>query len=556
MNGQPLFSWIHLSDIHIGHGDAGHRANQSLVLNALREDIAQGSARNLPPPDAILVTGDIAFSGNGVIRAPDKESREYERAQAFLLDVAREVGRSAREIFVVPGNHDVNRATNSHHIWRLVDMLRKGDEPLDEILNHEEDRALLTKRMAAYLEFASGFAPACLAAPAPLDQRLFWVHRFSSRGLAIRLVGLNTALLSSGDDDMSKLRLGNRQLEEAFTRPPVSKDELVIVLSHHPLHTGWLADGRDADRWVRKSAHVHLSGHVHDLTSEETRAGGSARGFVRIVAGAAHGERVPEGATPDHGYSWAAVTADDDGSLWLQVWPRRWSDKNRDFRVDRETVLDGAEFARHALSVKLPGALPAIQAVTPGTTPSAGSDAALPAVTTSAAPPLPKPASPVATAAPVEVFISSCPDDDELRLKLEKQFALLKKSGQIKITGNRTVSSGESYADAVQAQLRSAKIVLILLSADYLAWEHEADLEIAREQQQKHGVRVIPILLRSTDMGELRTRDDTGRMWFEKLVRLPRNHRPVTSWSNQDEAFTEIAKELRALLEALRAAGR
>src|SRR6185503_1220723 len=175
MSPTPLFTWIHLSDIHIGHGDAGHRADQGLVLAALREDIAGGSARGLPRPDALLVTGDIAFSGNGVVRAPDTESREYERARAFLLGVAGAVGLDARAVFVVPGNHDVNRgADRDRNVRRLVERLRedsdKGSESVDESVDDDGDVTLLRKRMAAYLDFAKGFAPPCPA--------LYWLHRF------------------------------------------------------------------------------------------------------------------------------------------------------------------------------------------------------------------------------------------------------------------------------------------------------------------------------------------------------------------------------------------
>ena len=40
----PL-SWIHLSDLHFGHGDAHHRWDQQLVLDELSQDIPQAIAR-------------------------------------------------------------------------------------------------------------------------------------------------------------------------------------------------------------------------------------------------------------------------------------------------------------------------------------------------------------------------------------------------------------------------------------------------------------------------------------------------------------------------------
>lgn len=539
-----LFRWIHISDIHVGHGDNEHGWDQKLVMDGLRKDAAALVKNGQAPVDAILVTGDIAFSGNG------RRPTEYADAKEWLLDLGQAVGVPPASIYVVPGNHDVNRAADrDRSTKRLVETLRSGTDKIDTALGDKGDRELLARRMAAYLAFSAEFAPACLKAP-PLaaEERLFWVHRLEAQSsLKIRLVGLNTALLAADEEDQSQLRLGKEQLSRALRDPAIEDDELVMVLSHHPFTGGWLADQREVDAWVRNHTHVHLSGHVHDADTEAARKG-SGGVFVRIVAGSVHGDQQPADVPASHGYSFGAVVVSDDGKPRLRIWPRKWSSKQMRFIFDAESVPEDERYAEHDLRLQLPLSFAPPKLQPP---PAAASPAKVPAAVN----PPPQPSQGPAPG-PVEVFVSSCPDDDDLRLKLEKQFALLKKSGQIKITGNRTLGTGEGYADAVQAQLRSAQIILILLSSDYITWEHEADLEIAREQQQKHGIRVVPILLRPMDIGELQTKDDTGRMWFEKLVRLPRNHRPVTSWSNQDEAFTEIAKEIRTLLEALRATTR
>lgn len=36
---RTLFTWIHLSDVQLDRGDAGHAADQRMVLAALRDDI-------------------------------------------------------------------------------------------------------------------------------------------------------------------------------------------------------------------------------------------------------------------------------------------------------------------------------------------------------------------------------------------------------------------------------------------------------------------------------------------------------------------------------------
>jgi|GEM_PF-25845 len=348
----PLFSWVHLSDIHIGHGGAGHRWDQKLVLAALQRDIAdQTKHHGLPHPDALLVTGDIAFSGH-----PD----QYAEAKRWLLDVARTVGLDERRVFTVPGNHDVQRAVDKddRNVLRMIRALRDGTDDLDESLNHKTDRAQLTQRMKGYLDFASGFAPACLRQDSASLAELSWLHHLDARGgLSIRLIGLNTALLSADDQDRGKLRLGKEALSRAFSHARPKDDELVLVLSHHPFRDNWLADQRDVDTWIRGHAHIHLSGHVHQAELEESRAGAGSNAFLRIVAGAVHGERLPAEVPAGHGYNLAAVYPTPEGELLLRVWPRLWSDNNKDFRLDIHNVPRGREFTEHRLlNVRLPAA--------------------------------------------------------------------------------------------------------------------------------------------------------------------------------------------------------
>lgn len=344
---KPLFAWIHLSDIHMGHGGHGYRWDQKLVLDALKRDVAARKGEGLPDPDVLLVTGDVAFSG---------DAAQYAEAKTWLSQVAQAAGLDLKRVFAVPGNHDVERAADKdRNTHRLVTSLRGGTDDLDTTLADSGDRRMLAVRQRNYLNFAEELAPACLEPQAGPEVRLWWSHSREGRGgLRLRFVGLNTSLLSAADPDRGKLRLGKEALAKAFADAPGLDGELVVVLSHHPFRFGWLADQVEADRWVRSRAHVHLAGHVHEQDSEESRSG-SASGFVRIVAGAVHGESLPAGAAPSHGYNYAAILRAPDGGLRLRVWPRRWSDKNKEFRADVDNVPRGAAYAEHMLhNLRLP----------------------------------------------------------------------------------------------------------------------------------------------------------------------------------------------------------
>ncbi|HLL46432.1 MAG TPA: protein kinase, partial [Longimicrobiaceae bacterium] len=235
--------------------------------------------------------------------------------------------------------------------------------------------AQLRARQANYLAFAEGFAPACRTDADAPGAKLYWRHTLEvDGGLRIRIVGLNTALLAADEavfeSDQGRLGLGTRQLSAAFTEPEVAPDEVVIVLSHHPLRDHWLADETDAARWIRSHAHLHLSGHVHEAASERAGSGGGTA-LVSIAAGAVHGEKTPRGYPARHGYSFGALAA-RAGTLKVCVWPRMWSDANKDFRLDVDNVPPNETYAEHDLPrVRVPAgvnaaAVPEAPASDPG----------------------------------------------------------------------------------------------------------------------------------------------------------------------------------------------
>ncbi|HRI63398.1 MAG TPA: metallophosphoesterase, partial [Polyangium sp.] len=334
-----LFSWLHLSDMHFGHRNTSHRWNQKLVIETLHEDLTKLRERDIPIPESMFVTGDIAFSGS---------AEQYAEGSVWLDKVAATLAITRERIFVVPGNHDIDRTVdrNDRNVARLIRGLRDGDDLVDEILENKSDRALLASRMAAYLAFAARY-PA-LQSPDPL----YWSHAFvTPNGLPVRVIGLPTALLAAGDIDHGKLRLG--QMPLASTLTDANKDrEFVLVLTHHPLRGGWLADQRDTDGWVQNRAHVHLFGHVHEADSEAARSG-SGSGILRIAAGAVHGDMLPADVPASHGYALGAVIAKSDEPLRVRIWPRLWSEPNKEFRVDVHNVPEGKTFADHPLDGRL-----------------------------------------------------------------------------------------------------------------------------------------------------------------------------------------------------------
>jgi hypothetical protein len=145
----------------------------------------------------------------------------------------------------------------------------------------------------------------------------------------------------------------------------------------------------------------------------------------------------------------------------------------------------------------------------------------------------------VAPAGTIEVFLSYSHRDEQHRKSLIAHLAQLKNEGKIRDWHDRMIGAGTEWKGQIMGHLESAQIVLLLVSADFLASSFCYSIEMKRavERHDVGEARVIPIILRSCDW-------QTAP--FGKLQALPKDAKAVTSWSNKDEALTNVAKGIRA----------
>ena len=139
---------------------------------------------------------------------------------------------------------------------------------------------------------------------------------------------------------------------------------------------------------------------------------------------------------------------------------------------------------------------------------------------------------------PVEVFYSYAHADEDFRVELVKHLRLLERQGVITGWHDRNISAGTEWKDAIDEHLESAGIILLLISADFLASDYCYDIELKRamERHVDGKARVIPIILRKCDWSSAP---------FGKLQALPKNARPIRSWDDRDEAYTDVVTGIR-----------
>jgi predicted ATPase len=147
-------------------------------------------------------------------------------------------------------------------------------------------------------------------------------------------------------------------------------------------------------------------------------------------------------------------------------------------------------------------------------------------------------ATPPIAAEPLKIFYSYAHEDERLRKQLEKHLALLRNQGVISEWHDRQIPASSEWASHIDDALNTADIILLLVSADFLAsrYCYGIEMERALERHESGEAMVIPIILRDVD-------------WqmapFRKLQSLPRDGRPVTKFTDRDSAWRQVAEGIR-----------
>ncbi|NEQ31761.1 MAG: SUMF1/EgtB/PvdO family nonheme iron enzyme [Leptolyngbya sp. SIO4C5] len=138
----------------------------------------------------------------------------------------------------------------------------------------------------------------------------------------------------------------------------------------------------------------------------------------------------------------------------------------------------------------------------------------------------------------VEVFISYSHKDEDLRQELDAHLKILERQGYISTWHDRKILPGAAWDDEISTYLEQADLILLLVSAPFLASDYCWNVEISRaiERHEAGEAIVVPIILRPVDWEEAP---------FSKLQAMPKNAQPVVTWTPQDLAFSDITKGLR-----------
>ncbi len=249
--------WLHLSDIHFWRkNDWKDDAARRKLLDLLKTRFKDGS---LPTPDLVFCTGDIA---QGETR-PDELALQYQSAQSFFAEVLEVCGLAKDRLFVVPGNHDVNRR-------KVSPKFQKGllDAGLAEIeadwadANDDYQRAM--ERMAEYGQFVETYLSHQAAAAMDKHPRHCYAKVITINQLRVGIGGFNSAWTCYDDKDQNRLWMAAEWQFNAADGVFSGQTDLRIGLMHHPASWFRHEEASLAKQRIRAGFDFWLHGHEHD----------------------------------------------------------------------------------------------------------------------------------------------------------------------------------------------------------------------------------------------------------------------------------------------------
>jgi serine/threonine protein kinase/predicted MPP superfamily phosphohydrolase len=326
MKSMSAITWLHLSDLQFS---TSRTYDTNVVLRALLRDIEKRLEWYSLQPDLIAVTGDIAFSGKPV---------EYGLAQEFFDELLETTSLSKARLFLVPGNHDVDRELISPGARNIGSSLTDR-ETVNGILASAGDRQLMFARLGSYTTFVNDYLGEYL----PFDKdRFFYVRVLDLLGRRVALLGLNSAWLSTSDQDEAEgIVIGERQVRAALAL--AADADLKIALMHHPFDQLREFDREEVEPMLSDGCDFVLHGHVH-RTNVLSLSGPGTKAMV-VAAGARQAvRRYP------NSYNFVQLNlAASTGSVYL----RRYSDERGGFWTRDALTYRNASTGRYSFRLAI-----------------------------------------------------------------------------------------------------------------------------------------------------------------------------------------------------------
>lgn len=264
MAAKTTLSWLHLADLQMREGQMGSG------LTSLLDDIQAQTQEAGVRPDFIAVAGDVASSG---------QRAEYALARKFFDQLLAQVGLGKQQLFIVPGNHDIDRRALESREGPDMKAATKQVSSLDQSSTSESQGGTNSgKRLLSVLENYTTFVEEYLGGHLKfdvlhLDEPGVWTLNWNERNVII--AGFNTAPIDYLAESVSLI---DAQVHKVLDQ--VRSADIRIALLHHPLDELSALGARRIEGLLVDNFDFILHTHLPELYRPRVTAHADSRALI------------------------------------------------------------------------------------------------------------------------------------------------------------------------------------------------------------------------------------------------------------------------------------
>ena len=144
----------------------------------------------------------------------------------------------------------------------------------------------------------------------------------------------------------------------------------------------------------------------------------------------------------------------------------------------------------------------------------------------------------------VRLFYSYSHKDERFRNELETHLKLLQRQRLLETWHDRKIEAGDDWKKSIDDNLKRADIILLLVSADFIASDYcyEVEMKTALGRHDNGEARVVPVIVRTVNLKNTP---------IARLQALPKDAKPVSLWRDRDSAWRNVAERIESLAEEI-----
>ena len=141
----------------------------------------------------------------------------------------------------------------------------------------------------------------------------------------------------------------------------------------------------------------------------------------------------------------------------------------------------------------------------------------------------------------MNAFISYSHADQIHLTNLEKHLAQVKRDGLLNLWTDHAIEAGGNLDSEIRKALENADLFIALISPDYInsGYCYEKEFKFAQELNKREKLKIVPIIVEPCDWHSTP---------FSDLKAIPKDGKPISTWSNTNTAFLDVVTNLRLLL--------